>query len=80
MLSAAGRRGYSAGTGDAAATRTKAAGGDILEGPVDAMGGVRVLRCVDPQGAMFAVVGPRSKSAAGFFERSAEAGGRRWSW
>lgn len=70
---------------DAAAARAKAAGGEILEGPVDVMGGVRVLRCVDPQGAMFAVVGPRGKNAAGFFEGSTARGpsdptGRRWSW
>ena len=70
---------------DAAAARTTAAGGEILEGPLEVMGGVRVLRCVDPQGAMFALAGPRGKSTAGFFARTAargpsDAGGRRWSW
>jgi predicted enzyme related to lactoylglutathione lyase len=69
----------------AAVERTRAAGGEILEGPVDVMGDAEVVRCVDPQGAMFALIGPRSKNAAGYFERSASrspspARGRRWSW
>jgi hypothetical protein len=49
------------------------------------MGGAWVVRCVDPQGAMFALIGQRDKSTAGYFQRSAargpsDAGGRRWSW
>ncbi len=55
---------------DAAAQRTKDAGGEVLEGPLDATGGAWMVRCLDPQGAMFALVGRRSKKAPGFFERS----------
>jgi predicted enzyme related to lactoylglutathione lyase len=70
---------------DAAAQRAKAAGGEILEGPLDVRGGAWVIRCLDPQGAMFALIGPRSKKAAGYFERDAARRpsgpqGRRWSW
>jgi predicted enzyme related to lactoylglutathione lyase len=70
---------------DAAAERVRAAGGEILEGPVDVRGGAGALRCTDPQGAMFALIGPRDKSGAGYFERTgsrspSEARGRRWSW
>jgi hypothetical protein len=70
---------------DAAAKRTRAAGGEILEGPVDVVGGAGAVRCVDPQGAMFGLIGPRGRSAAGYFERTAArspspAPGRRWSW
>jgi len=76
---------FSVGDVDAAAERTRAAGGEILEGPVDVMGGAGVVRCVDPQGATFALIGPRGKRAAGYFERTAshsrsDARGRRWSW
>src|SRR5262249_40114932 len=76
---------FSVGDIDAAAGRTKAAGGEILEGPFEVMGGALVLRCVDPQGAMFALTGQRSKRAAGYFERTAsrdpsDACGLRWSW
>ena len=70
---------------DAAAARTKAAGGEVLEGPVDVKGGAWVIRCVDPQGAMFALRGPRGKKISGYFERTASrdpsnAQDRRWSW
>ena len=76
---------FNVGDIDAAAARAKTAGGEILEGPLDVMRGAWVARCVDPQGAMFALIGPRGKSAAGFFERTAargpsDAGGPRWSW
>lgn len=40
---------------DAAAERVKAAGGQVLNGPVEVPGGDRIAQCVDPQGAMFAV-------------------------
>ena len=76
---------FSVGDIDAAAKRTRAAGGEILEGPLDVMGGAWLVRCVDPQGAMFALLGLRGKNAAGYFERTASRGpsdarGRRWSW
>ena len=70
---------------DAAAQRTKAAGGEVLEGPLGVRGGAWMVRCLDPQGAMFALIGQRSKKTAGYFERAASPAasgpqGRRWSW
>jgi uncharacterized protein len=78
---------YYFNTGDigAAAGRVTAGGGQILEGPVDLPGGSRVARCMDPQGAMFALIEKRKDKAIGYFERSAArdpagAPSRRWSW
>ena len=56
---------------DAATRRVTAGGGRILEGPIGVPGGSRVARCVDPQGAMFALAGMRGSKAVGYFERSA---------
>jgi predicted enzyme related to lactoylglutathione lyase len=56
---------------DAAAERVTAAGGQILEGPVEVPGGAKVARCTDPQGAMFALRGKRSDKPVGYFERAA---------
>lgn len=53
---------------DAAAERVKAAGGQILEGPTEVPRGSRIARCMDPQGAMFALTGQRSDQAIGYFE------------
>ncbi len=53
---------------DAAAKRVTAAGGRILEGPIGVPGGNRVARCIDPQGAMFALVGKRGSKTVGYFE------------
>jgi predicted enzyme related to lactoylglutathione lyase len=53
---------------DAAAERVTAGGGRILEGPTQALGGGWIVRCVDPQGAMFALTGTRSRKAVGYFE------------
>ena len=41
---------------DAAAERVKAAGGVIVNGPMDVPGGSRVVQAADPQGAAFALV------------------------
>jgi hypothetical protein len=70
---------------DAAAARAKAGGGEVLEGPLTVMDGASVVRCLDPQGAMFALTGRRSRKVAGFFERGASSGSSgtrdpRWSW
>lgn len=70
---------------DAAAARAKAGGGEVLEGPVVVTGGAWVARCLDPQGAMFALMGRRAKKVAGYFERGASSGSSkardpRWSW
>jgi uncharacterized protein len=52
---------------DAAAKRVTAEGGRILEGPIGVPGGSRVARCLDPQGAMFALVGKRGSTTVGYF-------------
>jgi len=63
---------------DAALKRVVAGGGEILEGPIEVPGGTWSARCVDAQGAMFALTGPRDRNIPGYFER---AGSReRWSW
>jgi uncharacterized protein len=69
----------------AAAERVTDGGGQILEGPVDVPGGSTVVRCADPQGAMFALMEKRKDKAIGYFERvishnRVEPGARRWSW
>ena len=40
---------------DDAADRVRAAGGRVINGPMDVRGGDRIAQCVDPQGAMFAL-------------------------
>jgi hypothetical protein len=46
---------------DAATKRLKDAGGRIFEGPMEVPGDAWVARCVDPQGATFAIQGKRSR-------------------
>jgi predicted enzyme related to lactoylglutathione lyase len=41
---------------DAAVERVKAAGGQVLNGPMEVPGGAWIIQCLDPQGAMFALV------------------------
>jgi len=69
---------------DAAAQRVKAGGGQIIDGPFEVPGGTCVLRCADPQGAMFALEGQLRRRAVGYFERvgggPSDPRGRRWSW
>jgi uncharacterized protein len=68
---------------DTAAQRVRSAGGQVLEGPTDIPNG-RVARCSDPQGAVFALIGPRGQKTMGYFEqgvsRDHNERGRRWSW
>jgi predicted enzyme related to lactoylglutathione lyase len=69
---------------DAAAGRVKSGGGEILDGPFEIAQGSWVMRCIDPQGAMFALQGKRSK-AVGYFGQAASPDrprgrGCRWSW
>ncbi len=45
---------------DAAEQRVKSNGGKILFGPQEVPGGAWILQCLDPQGAMFCLVGMRS--------------------
>jgi uncharacterized protein len=61
---------FNVGDIDAAAKRVKAGGGRILEGPLEARGGNRIVRCADPQGAMFALRAGRHE-AVGYFGRAA---------
>ena len=44
---------------DAATERVKAAGGRIANGPMQVPGGSWIVQCLDPQGAMFALLGPK---------------------
>jgi predicted enzyme related to lactoylglutathione lyase len=48
---------------DAAAERVKSGGGRVFEGPFEVPEGGWILRCIDPQGAIFAVQGKRSQDA-----------------
>lgn len=41
---------------DAGAERVKAAGGAIMQGPMDVPDGSRIVQATDPQGAVFALV------------------------
>jgi uncharacterized protein len=52
---------FNIGDIDAAAERVEAAGGQVLEGPLELPGGSWVVRCRDPQGAAFALQGKRSQ-------------------
>ena len=44
---------------DAAAARVTAGGGQVINGPHEVPGGAWIIQCMDPQGAMFALVAPR---------------------
>ena len=48
---------------DAATQRVKTGGGRIFEGPIEIPGGAWIARCIDPQGAMFALQGKRQYRA-----------------
>ena len=44
---------------DRATARAKDGGGEVLNGPMQVPGGSWIVQCRDPQGAMFAMVGPK---------------------
>ncbi|MET0742379.1 MAG: VOC family protein, partial [Microvirga sp.] len=44
---------------DRAADAARAGGGTILQGPIEIPGGEYSLTAIDPQGAVFGLVGPR---------------------
>jgi uncharacterized protein len=76
---------FNVGDIDAATEGVKARGGQVVEGPLEGGSGRWTARCVDPQGAVFALQGPRSRKLTGYFERApahdaATASGRRWAW
>jgi predicted enzyme related to lactoylglutathione lyase len=60
---------FNIGNIDVAAERVRAGGGQVLEGPLEVPGGNWVARCMDPQGATFALEGKRSAHAVGYFGR-----------
>ena len=76
---------FNTGDFDAAVQRAEARGGRTLDGPIDMPNGGRIVRCIDPQGAIFALQGKPVRKAIGYFERAAprdpsDARSRRWSW
>ena len=50
---------FSVGDIDAAHERVKAGGGSVMHGPAEVPGGGFIVQGSDPQGAMFALTGPR---------------------
>jgi uncharacterized protein len=44
---------------DAAIVRVKDKGGQVINGPMEVPGGSWIVQCLDPQGAMFALVAPK---------------------
>jgi predicted enzyme related to lactoylglutathione lyase len=54
---------FNVGDIDAAVQRVKAGGGRIFEGPFEVPEGSWIARCIDPQGAIFALQGKRSADA-----------------
>jgi uncharacterized protein len=48
---------------DAAMARVTAGGGRVYEGPLEMPDGSWIARCLDPQGATFALQGPRSRDS-----------------
>ena len=44
---------------DAAAARIAAAGGKVVNGPMEVPGGSWIVNALDPQGALFALVAPK---------------------
>jgi len=51
---------FAVGDFDAATGRVTAAGGRVLNGPMEVPGGAWIVQATDPQGAMFALVGQRA--------------------
>jgi len=55
----------------AAAKRVEAGGGQILYGPTAVPGGAWIVHCIDPQGAIFALLDRRVRKAFVYFDRAA---------
>jgi predicted enzyme related to lactoylglutathione lyase len=62
---------------NAAAERVRACGGQVVEGPVEVPGGNWIARCVDPQGAMFALEGQQTRKIGYFAPASSRVPQRR---
>jgi predicted enzyme related to lactoylglutathione lyase len=45
-----------------AVARVKEAGGRVVQGPMELLGGSWIARCIDPQGAMFSLQGKTSQT------------------
>ena len=58
---------FNVGDVEAAAKRVEAGGGQILYGPIDVPGGAWIVHCMDPQGAIFALLDRRRRKAIGYF-------------
>jgi uncharacterized protein len=56
---------FNIGDIDAAAERVKSGGGQIMAGPLEMPDGNWIVRCTDPQGAVFALQGKRSPDHIG---------------
>ena len=54
---------FNVGDLDRAMASVKAGGGQVVHGPAELAGGLSIVRCIDPQGAMFALRGPRDEGA-----------------
>jgi predicted enzyme related to lactoylglutathione lyase len=57
---------FNVGDIDAAAERVKTGGGEVFTGPIELPSGNWIARCRDPQGAAFALQGPRSQAGIGW--------------
>lgn len=57
---------FNIGDVEAAAKRAKSAGGKVMDGPIELPGGNWIVRCADPQGAVFALQGERSRQGVGW--------------
>jgi len=56
---------------DVAVRRVEAGGGRVVSGPLEVRNGRWITQCTDSQGAIFALVGKRSRDGIGFFKRAA---------
>ena len=54
---------FNVGDLDRAIALVKAGGGQVVHGPEELPSSVSIVRCIDPQGAMFALRGPRGEGA-----------------
>jgi uncharacterized protein len=63
---------FNVGDIDAAVKRATAAGGQVLHGPTEAPRDKWVVQCMDPYGALFAMIGTRKASPVGYFKGAEE--------
>lgn len=67
---------FNVGDVEAAAKRVEAGGGQILYGPIGVPGGAWIVHCMDPQGAIFALLDRRRRKAIGYFVPRYSSGAR----